>query len=86
MIAVEPVAAPVVELVGQAVHAESPEAALNVFAGHAVGVPLSGPVYPGFATHAVEPVVPPIAELIGQLHVQEGESVVVKRGKRRRRA
>ena len=58
---------------GYLVQAPSPEASLNVSAGHAVGVPPSGPVYPGFATHAVEPVAPPVAKLVGQLHVQEGE-------------
>ena len=76
VIAVEPVAASVLELVGQAVHAALPEAALNASTGHAVGVPLSGPVYPGFATHAViavEPAASPVAELVGHLHVQEGE-------------
>ena len=64
-----PVSPLVSELVGQAVHAASPEAALDVPTTQAVGVPPSGPVYPASATQAVaavEPVKPPVAELSEQ--------------------
>ena len=58
VIAVEPAAAPVAELVGQPVHAASPVSALYVPAKQAVGVPPFEPVYPAIAAQAMAAVEP----------------------------
>ena len=76
---VEPVAAPVPELVGQAVQATADAVvALNVSAAQGVTEPAE-PVWPTLATQAVmavEAVVVPVPELGGQL-VQAAELIAV---------
>ena len=78
-LAVEPVAAPVPELVGQAVQATADAVvALNVSAAQGVTEPAE-PVWPTLATQAVmavEAVVVPVPELGGQL-VQAAELIAV---------
>ena len=79
VMAVEPVAAPVPELVGQAVQAAADAVvALNVSAAQGVTEPAE-PVWPTLATQAVmavDAVVVPVPELGGQL-VQAAELIAV---------
>ena len=67
MLAVEPVAPSVAELLGHVVHAAAPVSALKESAAHAVGVPPSGPVNPAEAKQSVMAVelVPLVPELPG---------------------
>ena len=79
MLAVEASTLPVPELLGHAVHAAAPVAALNEWAKHAVKGPPSGPVCPAFATQPVLVAVPvafPVPEFSGQV-VQLALPIVV---------
>jgi hypothetical protein len=77
VLAVEPVAPPLAEFLGQSKHAAAPVAALKVSVAHAVKLPPSGPVNPIEALQAVlveELVTPSVAELLG--HAEQAAAPV----------